>query len=303
MVKLYFRLLFLFSFILISFTATAQRRSFFDRGSGGTMTQRWELDTLSTSGTFIVTPYKPIYLLPVRWSSNPEGMPQSGNTDDAYINEENLKLNPFETKFQLSFKTKFFQGMFWGYGDLWGAYSQKSHWQVYNTELSRPFREIDYEPELILNFATNYTVFGFRGRMAAVGYNHESNGREQPMSRSWNRVIFMAGFDRGPWQIYLRPWIRIHDESDDNPNITRFMGNGDATISYEGGKSIFSLIARHNMRLNQHSKGYAEFSWAYQIKGNLKANLQITHGYGETLIDYNNRQTTVGLGVSLIEWM
>ncbi|RYE13477.1 MAG: phospholipase, partial [Sphingobacteriales bacterium] len=146
--------------LLLSVTALSQRRSFFDRGAAGTMTQRWELDTLATSGTFIITPYKPIYILPVRWTSSPNEKPYSGNNSEDYNFDEDINLNNFETKFQLSFKVKIFQGLLWGYGDVWGAYTQKSHWQLYNASLSRPFREINYEPEIIVNFATNFKFLG-----------------------------------------------------------------------------------------------------------------------------------------------
>jgi phospholipase A1 len=42
------------------------------------------------------------------------------------------------------------------------AYTQKSHWQIYNNNLSRPFRD---EPELILNFPVKFNLFGFKARM------------------------------------------------------------------------------------------------------------------------------------------
>src|SRR3546814_1432332 len=70
------------------------------------------------------------------------------------------------------------------------GYTQSSRWQVYNGEISRPFRETNYEPEILLVFRNNYQLGGWKGRMAAVGINHQSNGRADPLSRSWNRVMF-----------------------------------------------------------------------------------------------------------------
>ena len=40
----------------------------------------------------------------------------------------------------------------------------------------------------------------------------------------------------------------------------------------------------------------------FPIHGRLKAYVKITTGYGETLIDYNWRQNTIGLGILLVDW-
>ena len=267
------------------------------------MSQRWELDTVTKAGTFVISPYKPVYVLPVRWSSNPNGQPVSGNPDPEYDVADNENLDNIEAKFQLSFKVKIFQDIFWGHGDLWAAYTQKAHWQVYNASLSRPFREINYEPEVILNFGTDYSLFGFKGRMAGIGFNHQSNGRDYPLSRSWNRVIAHVGFERENWEVMVRGWYRLPDDIDDNPKICSYIGYGDITVVHAMGRNVFSGTLSPNFCFNENMKGSVELTWSHTISGNLKGYLQVFHGYGETLIDYNNLQTTVGVGVSLIEWM
>ena len=270
-----------------------------------TMSQRWELDSTSTKGTFLVTPYKPIYLIPFRYSSKPNDLPSSGNTNPNYDLTQPNDYNNIELKFQISFKTKLLQGIFWKHADLWAAYTQVSDWQVYNTRSSRPFRESNYEPELILNFPVKFHVFGFNARMASVGLNHQSNGKGLPYSRSWNRVMFQLGLEREHWSIYLRPWIRLKDtpSDDDNPDISEYVGRGEFNLIYATDGHVLSLIGTHNLSFGTAIKGGLQFSWSFPVKGNLRGFVQATHGYGETLIDYNHRQSTVGIGVSLVEWL
>ena len=294
----------LFLLLLFSFTIKAQIQDLFNNKIQlRNMTERWELDTTAVRGTFIVTPYKPIYVLPGRWSSNTNEQPHSDNVSPDYTVPRRANYDNIETKFQLSFKTKVLQNIFWGHGDLWIAYTQISHWQIYNDNLSRPFREVNHEPELILNFPVNFKLFGFKTRMVGVALNHASNGKSVPFSRSWNRVVFHAGFERRNWTIYVRPWFRTPDAIDDNPGILDYVGKGDLNVIYTKNGNTLSFIGSHNLNFNSKTRGNASFSWSYPIKDNLKGYFLITHGYGETMIDYNHLQTTVGVGVSLIEWL
>ena len=141
-------------------------------------------------------------------------------------------LDDVETKFQLSFKTKVVENLFGDNGDLWAAYTQSSRWQVYNAEESRPFRETNYEPEVMLVFRNSYSLGGWHGRMLGFGVNHQSNGRADPISRSWNRGVMNVGLDREDWAVMIRPWWRIPDDDDDdeNPGIEDYVGRGDITL-------------------------------------------------------------------------
>jgi phospholipase A1 len=265
-----------------------------------TLSERWELNSEDRNGNFRITSYKPTYMLLARWTSNTNKKPASLNPN--YVVNTPVEINTTELKFQISFKTKIIRGLLFNHLDVWAAYTQKSHWQVYNSELSRPFRETNYEPELIFNYGLNIPFLGFDIRMAGLALTHQSNGRTQPFSRSWNRVIFHMGMERENWQIYLKPWIRLADADDENPKITDYYGRMEGIISHQFGENLITLEATHSLRFGESNRGSMRLGWSFPIDGFLRGHLEVFEGYGETLIDYNHRQFTIGLGVSIVEW-
>jgi phospholipase A1 len=148
-------------------------------GKGSLLDSRWELARDSKLGVFNFRAYKPVYLLPAFWTSDSNELPSSSNPAKAPPQEQ--PLQPTEAKFQISFKTKVAENLFGDNGDLWTAYTQSSRWQVYNAEESRPFRETNYEPEVMLVFRNNWSLGGWQGRMSAIGVNHQSNGTAAPI--------------------------------------------------------------------------------------------------------------------------
>jgi len=277
------------------------REALANAGKGSLLDSRWELAKDSKLGVFQLRGYKPLYLMPVFWTSDKNEMPHSPNPRNTVT--EAQPLDNTEAKFQLSFKTKFAENLFGDNGDLWGAYTQSSRWQVYNGEESRPFRETNYEPEVMLVFRNNYSLGGWKGRMAGIGINHQSNGRSDPLSRSWNRVIFTVGLDRENWALVVRPWWRVPDgNDDDNPDIEDYIGRGDAMLTYSKGGHEFTVLARHSLRTGDKSHGAVQLDWGFPIHRSFRGHIQAFHGYGESLIDYNHKATYIGLGISLLEW-
>lgn len=265
---------------------------------------RWELDAEDKKGTFLIRPYKPTYILLARWSDSPNRQPSSPNPLNTVSTENNI--DSAEAKYQISFKTKLWEGLFGRHGDLWMGYTQQSNWQVYNKRFSSPFRETDYEPELMAVFRTNLDAgAGFKVSMMSIGFNHQSNGRSQPYSRSWNRLVGQVGIERGDFALVIRPWLRFAEKAskDDNPDITQYMGHGDIQAMWRVGEHGFGLTVRSTLLTGSESRGAVQFDWTAPIHRNLKGYMQLFSGYGETLIDYNHRQTVFGLGVSLVDWL
>ena len=272
------------------------------RSQGSALTDSWELSPASKRGIFTLRPYKPMYILPISYTDHINKTPSSSAPGRTAASPSDL--DSVEARFQFSVKTKVVENLIGDNGDLWLGYTQSSRWQVYNEELSRPFRETNYEPEAMLVFHTDYELFGFNGVMASIGLNHQSNGRDQPQSRNWNRVIAQVGFERDDWIIMLRPWWRLpeSDSSDDNPGIENYIGRGEITVARKWQGHVFSLQARHSLRGGENSRGSAQAAWSFPIAGDFKGYVQLFSGYGESLIDFNNRQTVIGLGFSVVDW-
>ncbi|RIX49167.1 MAG: phospholipase [Rhodocyclales bacterium GT-UBC] len=267
------------------------------------MTDAWDLDPAHQPAPFEIRAYKPTYLLFGTYTDNINRQPTSGNSANTVTTP--LDLRATEAQFQLSFKTKLWSNIFGNNGNLWAGYTQSSRWQVYSGDISRPFRETNYEPEVILVFNTPYSLGDWHWRMASIGLNHQSNGRSNPLSRSWNRAILHFGIEHRDLSIQIRPWWRIpeNENSDDNPRIQNYVGRGEIIVAQRLGEHVLSLQARHSLRSGENSRGSAKLDWAIPLSGShLKAHLSLFSGYGESLIDYNHRQTMIGAGISLIDW-
>lgn len=268
--------------------------------TGAGLTDLWELEPYTQQGTFVFREHRPMYFLPLRYSDSVNDRPflpvesEPGNT--------NHRLERIEAKFQVSFKVKVLEDIFYRRADLWMGYTQQSHWQLYNHSFSTPFRETDYQPEAMLVVRTDYDIFGFKGRFLNLGLVHQSNGRSEPLSRNWNRVYLQAAFERGNFALLLKPWYRIPESrgDDDNPDISDYIGRGEAQAIYRYGEQLFSLTVRNNLR-SHNNRGSAQLDWTFPLVSRLKGYVQIFSGFGESLIDYNFRQTTIGFGVSLAD--
>ena len=188
---------------------------------------------------------------------------------------------------------------------LWFAYTHRVSWQMYNARASRPFRETNYEPEAILTFGTGNEGNGLK--LVNLGVVHESNGRIESNSRGWYRVYAQGGWEWDRLSMLGRVWQRIPEKAkdDDNPDIKDYIGRGDLVTRYQtAGGYVTSLLVRHTLR-STPNRGFMQLDWATPLLsslGSARLHLQMSSGYGETLIDYNHKQTTLGIGVSFGDW-
>lgn len=280
----------------------ADRRADTDSKLRRTLTDSWDLDPANGRPPFELRSYKPMYLLATTYTSKTNRQPTSAQEANSLGSPLDLKST--ETQFQISFKTKLWDNIFNDNGSLWVGYTQSSRWQIYNSKLSRPFRETDYEPEIVFALRTPYEIAGWQGRMSSLAVVHQSNGRELPLSRSWNRVVAQFGLEKDDWLLLVRPWWRIRENrvDDDNPGLENYIGRGELIIAKRYGGQTFSLQARHSLRGGENSRGSVKLDWSLPLSGYLKAHLSLFSGYGESLIDFNHRQTLIGAGISLVEW-
>ena len=164
----------------------------------------WNLVSARHEG-FDIQPYRLNYLLFANITDRINRAPSSPAPGHAVLTPE--ELDSTEVKFQFSIKTQLYaeDGIdFLGFDKYrpWFAYTQQSVWQAYNQRNSTPFRDSNYEPEIILTLARPDDAAFFPAfRFFNVGCAHQSNGQSEPKSRSWWRIYGQARFAFGDFTL------------------------------------------------------------------------------------------------------
>jgi len=245
--------------------------------------------------TFTLTARRPNYIMHT-YVDDPNQDPYEFTSD-----EDDIDNN--EVKFQLSFQTKLADDMFDKQADLWFSYTQVAFWQLYNSDISAPFRETNYEPEVYAAFLTDYNFFGLTGRSINFGINHQSNGRSEPLSRSWNRIFAEFVFVRDDFGLSFKPWHRIEESSsdDDNPDIEDYLGNYEIRAFQRWNDQLFSVMVRNIFDSDNHYN--AELQWSFPIKRRLRGLVQWYNGYGENMVDHDHKANRIGVGILMTDWL
>ncbi|MCP4118239.1 MAG: phospholipase A [Desulfobacteraceae bacterium] len=262
----------------------------------------WELDKSRSRSRFTIKMHRSNYIMPFTYNRSPNNKPIHEVDPDTDVYES-------EVAFQLSIKSKLWEGILGKDLDLWVGYTQRSFWQLYNTD-SAPFRETNYEPELLLNLPMSIDLPGMTLRTVNFGINHQSNGRGEPLSRSWNRLVANFGFEKenafsggDTLVLQLKSWWRIPESSsdDDNPDIEDYLGNGEIRGYYLWEGQRFGMMVRNNLDFNDN-RGAFQVEWTYPLNERVSWYLQYYTGYGESLLDYDHTVNRLGIGFILTDW-
>jgi phospholipase A1 len=261
------------------------------------LTRRLEQERAIEGRAWTILPHRPNFILPYSYNS---AFDRGFYSDLGYSDADALK--DYEAIFQVSMKVPVWYGLTGDNGDVYFAFTSRAWWQVFaGDEASAPFRETNYEPELFVRYNNDWEFLGFRNTLNSFGLVHQSNGRDEPVSRSWNRLYASFLFEKENFSFRIKPWYRLpeDEEDDDNKNIERWLGYADYSFAWAPGDHRFFANVRNNLKSWDENKGSVEFTYSYPLWGGLRLYLQYFNGYGDGLIYYNENTNRFGVGIAL----
>ncbi len=185
---------------------------------------------------------------------------------------------------------------------IYGAYTNRSFWQLFDEEDSRPFRETNHEPEIWLNWNYDLRAGDFRVPMIWFGFRHQSNGQFVSMSRGWNRLYVQTFFAYHNWSSSLIYWDRMKGGAPEDKmfDYEKFIGNGEFRLDYTFQKSELGMIYAYSLAGTDY--GSVTLQYSHAMGNAVDLYVRYFHGYGESLIDIEYLSETLSVGILLNEW-
>ncbi len=222
-------------------------------------------------------------------------LPISYRTNGQYEQTNGHNAQDIETEFQLSIKYDFAANILDLSEVYTFAYTQLSFWQLYET--SAYFRETNYNPEFFVTFPISEFNDAQLVRAVRLSFAHQSNGRGGREERSWNYLSASTYFQYKLLFTELKLWYRVNITTDYNPELIDYMGYGHIKFTLPYKKHMAKLLVRNNfsgeyaVELNYSYPAFGRDDLFFYVKG--------FSGYGESLIDFDNRIDKIGFGFSI----
>lgn len=200
-----------------------------------------------------------------------------------------------DVKFQISLSIRLTNNTLPWNTYLFLMYTQKAFWNVF--EKSLPMHDLNYNPGI--GIARPFFIRDrYVGKLALM-LEHESNGRDEEASRSWNKISLSGSALINEWlMVHSKVWVPIID-SGNNRDILRYSGIWQTGfVAYTPNKKLslgVTLVKRAGWNLNFNT--IVDFIWRVSDKTNLNLLLQYYNGYGESLIDYNQFHSRLRVGI------
>ena len=174
---------------------------------------------------------------------------------------------------------------------LYFGYTQTSVWDLGVD--SKPFRDTSFRPSFFYQFRLSDPGSGGWATLAA-GYEHESNGKDGPDTRSIDTLFLQAELrhylDARGTYVGLIPKAWTYLDKEDNPDITRYRGY--AQLGLRVGRDD-ALIATALLRRGTDGNSGTQIDLSYPLRRSIFSGVgafvhfQYFRGYGETLRDYD----------------
>ncbi|MDH6354959.1 phospholipase A1 [Dysgonomonas sp. PH5-45] len=198
-----------------------------------------------------------------------------------------------DAKFQISVMQRLTNSVLPFRTYLFLTYTQLAYWNIFRE--SFPFGDINFNPTLGIGRALVYNN-RFVGTLG-LQLEHESNGKDGPDSRSWNKVSFMAllKFNRN-WTFQTKAWIPIVD-GNNNKDIVDYKGWGFMAVDFNH-KSRYNigLIVTKRGGSNLNANVTLNCSFRITPKSNQYLFLEYYNGYGEEMLNYKEFRQRIRLG-------
>lgn len=204
--------------------------------------------------------------------------PTASNSDVKF----QVSISQRITKSQLPFDTYLFI-----------QYTQKVFWNL--LQESMPMRDMNFNPGIglghLIIYKDNYIGKGY------LMLEHESNGKDSLLSRSWNKVTLCASIMiNHNWETQFRIWAPIVD-SDNNKDLLKYTGIVQLGTTFRTNNKRFNaslLLTKRNSAMSFNTQ--VELSYKFNDKENQYIFLQYYNGYAENLLEYNQYKSILRLG-------